>query len=113
MNKMSALSQYYKQKHGLATQLLAVVLSWVVLLLNGFALQACWAWFVLPVFSLPPLPLVVAMGLPYVYRFVSMSYCPPLGEEQTETLDPSMRQFVYLIGGAMTFLIAWVLHFFM
>ena len=52
---------------------------------NGFALSVLWGWFISPVFGLPALTIVQAIGLSMVVSYLTYQYIRDSGEKKTLT----------------------------
>lgn len=74
-------------------------------LINGYVLSMLWAWFMVPLFRLPSLSVVGAMGLALIVTYLTVNM--PKKQEETD--------WAYLIMGAIvkwTFFLflGWLFH---
>lgn len=54
--------------------LLSLLVLPVISLWNGYALSILWGWFVVPVFSAPPLGVAAAIGIAIVASYLTYHY---------------------------------------
>ena len=101
----------------------AIILALLVLVLpllvlssvwRGYVLTILWAWFVVPVFHLPALGIVTAIGISLVVSFLTYQHRPEnpadtrsAGEKYGESVT------IALLWPAMTLLIGWAVHLFL
>lgn len=52
-------------------------------ILNGWALSVLWGWFVVPLFNLPQLTIIQAIGLAMVVGFLTKDYSPAKYKDMT------------------------------
>lgn len=89
---------------------IGTVLSTVV---NGWALMTLWGWFIVPVFELPSLTIVKAIGVAMVISFLTKHH--NLSEQKKGSTSEMIS---FLIGSsfvlpAITVLIGFIVHLFM
>jgi hypothetical protein len=81
-------------------------------ILNGFALTVMWGWFIVPVFELPALAIVPAIGLALVAGFLTHQ---PM-EQRTDQLisDTLLDSLVFSVLRPLEFLfIGWIVSLFL
>jgi hypothetical protein len=82
-------------------------------IINGFVLTVLWGWFVIPLFSLPPLNIPQAIGISIIVSYLT--------HRKTETEDKDegfwtkiISIFLYIIlYPALVLCIAWVVQLFL
>ncbi len=77
---------------------------------NGFVLKSLWAWFIVPVFTLPVLSIVQAIGVAYVVRVLVQS--KKYGAEKTEKPWQGLTVNIFVLP-LIFLLFGWVLHLFL
>lgn len=66
-----------------------------ITLLNGWALQLLWGWFIVPVFALAPLSIGAAIGLSMVVSYLTYQYSLSSdAKTQAELLGATVALFV-------------------
>jgi hypothetical protein len=93
--------------------ILLLVFAWVAMiaaayLVNGWALQALWGWFVVP-FGLPELPLAWAVGLALLVGLQTNHHTPAKGVE----IDWPQAFAQIFLRPILAVLIGWVISRFM
>lgn len=79
--------------------------------LNGVALQLLWGWFIIPIFHLPPLSLLQAIGVGMVVSFLTKQYIPKgEGEGENETGKIILH---IILSPLVAIVIGWIIHSFM
>lgn len=89
-------------------------------IVRGITLSVLWGWFIVPLFALPPLGIVQAIGLMLVINFLTFRAEDTKKEDPKATLDPSNKEaraavlkLFRPIGVALTFLtIGWIVKLF-
>lgn len=103
---------------GLLSCLGAIALIPLVLvityLINGWVLTILWGWFIVPIFHLPALTLIPALGLGIVAGYLTYQTPPDV---ETVKRGSWERMFV-TVGGALiqpliTLVVAWIIHWMM
>lgn len=81
---------------------------------RGFVLTILWAWFIVPVFHLPVLGIVVAIGVSMVVSFLTYQ-TPPVnpGDVRTDIDKFSSAISAALATPAVYLLIGWIVHLFL
>jgi hypothetical protein len=81
-------------------------------ILNGFALTVLWGWFIVPVFGLPVLAIVPAIGLALVAGFLTHQVVKtPTGESLSDTLVKCLT--ISLSKPILFLLIGWIVTLFL
>ena len=106
-------------KHILALTLVGAALFVLSPLVNGFVISMLWDWFLVPIFGLPMLPVVGAVGIALIARvIIEIDYTAATEKykdlEFPELLGAMFGIMVRRIGGNL-FLLAfgWLLHLLM
>ena len=100
----------------LARQLPIVALFFVLSpVVNGLVISMLWGWFIVPVFHLPALPLIGAIGLALVVRVIIQ---PDYTATMEKYKDAAPAEMLGMLGGwliAQLFILAlgWLLHLLM
>jgi len=81
--------------------------------MNGWALSVMWGWFVIPVFGLPPLSVVAAIGISMVVRMMTWT-----GDGDNDSGKSSQEKIITAIAKAfisplITLAIGYIVHSFM
>jgi len=87
-----------------------VVLVVVSAIFNGYVLSLLWGWFVVPVFSLPKLPVTSAIGLSLVVGYLTHQ----VPEEKTRPFGEMMSRAIALaaLKPSLALLFGWILRWF-
>lgn len=93
--------------------ILGVVATAVIVIYKGFILSVLWGWFIVPVFGLPALPVVAAIGINLVISF--LTYQPI--ESKSENGD-AMSAIGKAINAGILYptiilFMGWIVHLFM
>ena len=94
-------------------ELFGKFISWVMVMiitavLDGLALSILWGWFIVPVFELPRLTIVTAIGISVMISCLTHQ-C--IGNKDDENMvDLVVESIIYPLS---SLLIGWILHFFM
>lgn len=84
----------------------------VTALMSGWALSVLWGWFIVPVFELPQLTLIQAIGVGMVVSFLTRSSWKK--EEKKETSEAIIEAVVTAIGLPLISVgFGWVVMWFM
>lgn len=94
----------------LVALVIGTILSTVV---NGWALMTLWGWFIVPVFELPSLTIVQAIGVAMVISFLTKHTIPSMQQKRSTS-----EAISFLIGSsfllpAVTVAVGFVVHLFM
>jgi membrane protein CcdC involved in cytochrome C biogenesis len=94
--------------------LVLIVLALTInVLLDGFALATLWGWFVVPVFHVPSLSVIQAIGFGLVMTVLTKQFNESKSEKQSST-EAITRIFTYAVGIPLFYLcFGWVIHLFM
>jgi hypothetical protein len=84
-----------------------VVVTGVVMIINGFTIMALWGWFVAPLLGLQPLNIPTAIGLGLIVAYMTHQ---PTGKDERSTQE---HLAAVIIRPAIVLLIGWVLTFFL
>lgn len=79
--------------------LVLIAVSIPVTLLSGLVLSDLWDWFILPVFTVPPITFMQAVGLSLVVAFfkLGLATTPVSGEAERPIATGFAKLFGYLI----------------
>lgn len=91
---------------------LSLVISIPITIWQGFVLTKLWAWFIVPVFGLPALGLVPAIGLAAVITYLTTSVPHDIKDKGYSDLV-GHQVSVGLILPAFALLTGWFWHLFM
>lgn len=93
----------------------SVLIGPIVSVLNGIVLSQLWAWFVVPLFHAPELPVGFAIGLSMIVTY--LTYHPTISSKQIEgetvvnVITDSIVSYGYAFTRPFTTLFAaWVFH---
>jgi len=91
-----------------------VILEFFMLLvvssiLKGYVLSILWGWFIVPVFSLPELTVVSAIGIAIVVSYLTHQY----NENKGEGKSFDKRIAIIILRPFFVLLFGWVVHLFM
>ena len=88
-----------------------VVAATVATLMNGWALSVLWGWFIVPLFALPALPILYAIGISFI---ASLLYRNVLNTEKKKGEDTStlIGKMIGQIIGIPLFAVflGWIVH---
>lgn len=94
------------------------LLIWLTIssVFGGWVLSLLWGWFMVPVFHLPQLTIVPAIGIILIVRYLASGV--EIDDEKGEGLDKKVKKFLrrlYLsiVRIAIVLLFGWIVHFFM
>lgn len=94
--------------------LLAFVLLTVAAIWRGYVLTILWAWFIVPVFHLPVLGVVAAIGISLVVTFLTFQFPEPNPEDNRSVGEKTAHSIVMsLVWPAIALLSGWVYHLFL
>ena len=79
-------------------------------ILSGFVLMKFWAWFIVPIFSLPTLTVVQAIGLGFIIRWLTHEKEVDEDKDFVEILIMSLKGIVSL---GVAFFMGWIIHLFL
>jgi hypothetical protein len=82
-------------------------------LVGGIVLATLWSWFMVPVFGLPALGLVPAMGVALVWSWLSGPREPEKDSKEKTSQEKAMILFKPFIRAGTTLLIGFILKQFM
>lgn len=99
----------------------AIILSLLIIPLlvlssvwRGYVLTILWVWFVVPVFHLPALGIVTAIGISLVVSFLTHQHRPENPADTRGAGEKFGESIVFaLLWPAMTLLIGWAVHLFL
>lgn len=83
----------------------------VAVILRGYVLSTLWGWFLVPVFQIPQLTVVPAIGLSLIAGFLTLHAQVGLQKQTFETL--SKRLVDVVLYPIMAFAIGWIVARFM
>jgi hypothetical protein len=98
---------------------LGIAVSFIVALVlgsifNGYALSVLWGWFVVPVFHLPVLTVVPAIGIAMVVGYLTHQTEPDVEEKERETGEKLLRLIALVFfRPAFALFFGWIVHQFM
>jgi len=94
--------------------LLTIPLIALSSLWRGYVLTVLWGWFIVPVFHLPALGIVVAIGIAMVVGFLTYQH-PPENPADTRSASEkfSAAIAIAIVHPAMFLLIGWAVHLFL
>lgn len=88
------------------------VLKFISVIFNGYVLNLLWGWFVVPVFGLPHLSIVPAIGIAIVISYLTHQL-PNIKEEKMELREKIARNTAIAIREPLLALFfGWIVHFF-
>lgn len=95
----------------LATVLIIGLLSSI---LNGWVLTILWGWFIVPLFSLPPLSLPIAIGIALIIKMLTASNINPRSDKTNEEKFKAFGQLLLslFLTPMIALLWGWIFHFF-
>jgi len=73
--------------------IISLLLTPVLHIWSGFVLQKLWLWFVVPLFDVPPLSIVQAIGVSIVVGFLTQRPAP----YQERELKEAVKSITYLL----------------
>jgi len=95
---------------------IAVFLPLVIIvgsIAGGWALSTLWGWFIVPVFNLPPLTIVQAIGVSIVVGTLKGSSSTNSDSKKKETSELISAIFVALLTPLFSVFLGWLLTLFM
>lgn len=83
-------------------------------ILNGYALSVLWGWFVVPVFHLPQLSIVPAIGIAMMVGYLAHQMEPDCVEKERTTGERIARAASFaILKPLFALLFGWIVHLFM
>jgi len=84
-------------------------------LVRAFVLKTMWAWFIVPIFGLPPLGVAAALGVALTIQTFVPSPTPDDDDDDNAKKKTKTRKLVLriVLTPVMTLLLGWVVHQFM
>jgi len=110
---------YSSRDEGCAQVVLALLAIPVIIVVsaiaNGFVLTKLWSWFIVPVFELPALSLVPAIGLGMVIGFLTYQYTNSDSKKEDKSLVEALiaSTLTAIFRPAMVLLFGWIVQLFM
>lgn len=90
------------------TVILVMILTPII---RGFVLMTLWAWFVAPTFSLPNLSLAIAVGIMFLWTFLTVKMTKK--EEGEDYWKSVLNGVVFtVLGGVVTLGAGWIVTLF-
>jgi len=81
---------------------------------NGYALSVLWGWFIVPVFHLPALTVVPAIGIAMVVGYLTRQIGPDVEEKDRSSSEKMARSFAHAFFLPLFALFfGWIVHLFM
>ena len=96
---------------GLIVFSILLVISAVI---TGFVLSVLWRWFIIPIFSLPPLSIPQATGIAIIVEFLTTYQDQRQGEDDKGLTEKIIKSLFYAICYPMIILgLGWVIQLFL
>ena len=82
--------------------------------LKGFVLSTLWGWFMVPLFGLPSLGLIPAIGVAMVVSFLTFHYVREPAVPEDKKWESAIASFGFaVLYPLFTLFIGWIAHLFM
>jgi hypothetical protein len=81
--------------------------------IRGFVLSKLWLWFMVPVFHLPVLGIVAAIGISLVIGFLTADSSPTVCEDKRSTGEKFGAILGVLFSPFLVLLVGYIVHLFM
>ena len=98
---------------------LLAILGFVALLVvssifNGYVLSVLWGWFIVPVFSLPELTVVPAIGIAIVVSYLTYQYNES-DDDDNKSFGEKMAKLIAMaiLRPLFVLFLGWIVHLFM
>ena len=79
------------------------------IILDGYVLSILWEWFIVPVFSLPILPIVAAIGVSLLVAYLTHQY----SISDIKNYDFTIGMIIAILKPIIALCFGWVVHSFM
>jgi len=91
-----------------------VVLLLVSSILNGYVLSVLWGWFIVPVFNLPTLTAVSAIGIAMVVSYLTYQYNES-DEDDNKSFGEKLAKpiAIAILRPLFALFFGWIVHLFM